>query len=60
MFSVPLPGLDEPVAGICYMFHLEVESCVHGSQDQTVFEVQTGGVHKVQQNGKNHRVHLGV
>lgn len=23
-----LPGLDEPVAGVCHVFHLEVDGCV--------------------------------
>lgn len=42
------------------MFHLEVDGCVHGDQDQTVLEVQTGCVHKVQQDGETLGVHFGV
>jgi len=55
-----LPGLDEPVAGVGHMFHLEVDGCVHRVQDQTVLNIQTGRVHEVQQDGETLGVHFGV
>lgn len=58
--SFTVPGLDEPVAGVSHMFHLQVDGCVHGGQDQTVLNVQTGCVHEVQQNGETFGVHFGV
>lgn len=60
IFYFPLPGLDESMAGVGHMFHLQVDGCVHGGQDQTVLKVQTGCVHKVQQDGKTLGVHFGV
>lgn len=42
------------------MLHLEVDGCVHGCQDQTVVKVQTGCVHKVEQDGETFGVHFGV
>lgn len=42
------------------MFHLEVDGCVHGGQDQTVLKVKTGRVHEVQQDGETLWVHFGV
>lgn len=46
-----LPGLNEPVAGVDHMLHLEVDGCVHDGQNQTVFKVKIGCVHEVQQDG---------
>lgn len=55
-----LPGLDEPVAGVRHVLHLEEDSGVQGSQNQTVVKVQAGCVHEVQQEGETLRVHLVV
>lgn len=60
ILSTGLPGLDEPVACVDHMFHLEVDGCVHGGQDQTVVKVQIGCVHKVQQDGETLGVHFGI
>lgn len=42
------------------MVHLQVDGGVHDCHDQTLFERQTGGVHKLQQDGEALGVHLWV
>lgn len=54
------PGFDESVAGVHNMVHLQVDGGAHDGHDQTLFESQAGGVHKLQQDGKALRVHLRV
>lgn len=56
----PLPVIDESVAAINHMFHLEVDGCVHGGQYHGVVKVQTGCVHEVQQEGETLGVHFGI
>lgn len=42
------------------MVHLQVNGGVHDRHNQTLFKRQTGGVHKLQQDGEALRVHLWV
>ena len=56
----PLPGIDEPLAGVNHMFHLKVDSCVHDGQHQLVLEVKIRCVHEVQQDRQTLRIYFGV
>lgn len=59
-FMFPLPGLDEPLAGVDHMFHLKVDGCVHDGQDQVVLKVKIRCVHEVQQDGQTLWIYFGV
>lgn len=54
------PGFDESVAGVHNMVHLQVDGGVHDCHNQTLLQSQTGGVHKLQQDGEALGVHLWV
>lgn len=56
----PLPGLDEPLAGVDHVLHLKVDGRVHDGQDQVVLKVEIRRVHEVQQDGQTLRVYFGV
>lgn len=42
-----LPGLNESVASVGHVFHLEVDGCIQGGHDHSVVKVQTGCVHEI-------------
>lgn len=42
------------------MVHLQVDGCVHDCHNQALLQCETGGVHKLQENGKAFWVHFWI